>query len=255
MSGAASAVFSEAREEGPLARIDPRARLLGALAFLLVLATLDVPPTLGLALAAGVAAALLARLEPGPTFRRLAAVEGFLVVLLISLPLTVPGSAAAHVFGLPLSWDGFARAAVIAVRVNAAILMIAALLSRMGATRLSEAMVGIGIPARIAVLCQLTVRYLAVFQDEYRRLRRAMLARGFRPRSDRLTWESLGNLIGLLILRSAERAERVAWAMRARGFSGTVAAGPRAPLGRADALFLGAMAALCALLLALEFGA
>ena len=66
---------------------------------------------------------------------------------------------------------------------------------------------------------------------------RAMRARAFRPRADRRTWRALGWLLGMLMVRSFERAERVAGAMKCRGFDGTfhlmddLRAGPR------DALF------------------
>jgi cobalt/nickel transport system permease protein len=65
-----------------------------------------------------------------------------------------------------------------------------------------------------------TVRYLGRLEEELARLRNAMRARAFRPRTDRHTWRSLGQLAGMLLVRSAERAERVMQAMRCRGFTG-----------------------------------
>jgi cobalt/nickel transport system permease protein len=64
------------------------------------------------------------------------------------------------------------------------------------------------------------VRYLGVLEAEYGRLRAAMRARAFRPRTDAHTLRSLGHLVGMLLVRSAERAERVMAAMRCRGFTG-----------------------------------
>lgn len=240
MSGKASAeaIFAENRDAGPLAAIDPRARLAAALTFLALLAMLHSAPALAAALAASVAVAIYARLPLLPTLRRLMAVEGFLVFLLVTLPLTIPGPALFSLFGLPVSAEGLRRAIVILVRVNAGVLMAAALLSTMGTMRLAAAMNGIGIPASLAHLFQLTVRYIAVFHEEYARLRRAMRSRGFRAGSNRHSWRSLGHLLGMLVLRSAERAERVAWAMRARGFTGRYPAFVQRPLDRIDRRFL-----------------
>ncbi|BCP54823.1 hypothetical protein K32_34400 [Kaistia sp. 32K] len=236
MSGKASAaaIFAEDRDIGPLSAIDPRVRLAAALSFLALLAVLHSAPALAAALALALAAAIYARLPLRSTLRRMTAVEGFLVFLLLTLPLTVPGPALFSLFGLPVSVEGVRRAVTIIVRVNAGVLMAAALLSTMGTMRLAGAMNGIGIPAPIAHLFQLTVRYIAVFHEEYARLRRAMRARGFRAGSNRHSWRSLGHLLGMLVVRSAERAEQVAWAMRARGFTGSFPAFVQRPLDRAD---------------------
>ena len=240
MSGKASAaaIFAENRDIGPLAAIDPRVRLAAAITFLALLAVLHSAPALALALLAALAAAFFARLPAGPTLRRLTAVEGFLLFLLLTLPLTMPGHEIFSLFGLSVSEEGLRRAIVIIVRVNAGVLMAAALLSTMGTMRLAGAMSGIGIPPRIAHLFQLTVRYVGVFHEEYARLRRAMRARGFRAGSNRHSWRSLGHLLGMLVLRSAERAERVAWAMRARGFNGSFPAFAQRRLERPDRLFM-----------------
>jgi len=255
MSGGASAaaVFAEDRDRGPLAAIDPRVRLAAALTFLALLAVLHSVPALAAALALALAVALYARLPFRSTLRRMTAVEGFLVFLLVTLPLTVPGPALFSLFGLPVSAEGVRRALGIIVRVNAGVLMASALLSTMGTMRLAGAMNGIGLPASLAHLFQLTARYVLVFQAEYGRLRRAMRARGFRAGSNRHSWRSLGHLLGMLVVRSAERAERVAWAMRARGFTGRFPAFEQHRLGRTDRLVIAFWPLLLIALLVLEF--
>jgi cobalt/nickel transport system permease protein len=255
MSGGASAaaIYAESRDIGPLAAIDPRVRLGAALSFLVLLALLRSPAALAGALAAGLAAAWFAQLPLRQTLRRMTAVEGFLIFLLVTLPLTMPGTALFHLAGLPVSREGLWRAIAIIVRVNAGVLMAAALVSTMGTMRLAGAMNGIGLPDRIAHLFQLTTRYVAVFHEEYVRLRRAMRARGFRAGSNRHSWRSLGHLLGMLVVRSAERAERVAWAMRARGFSGRFPAFEQHRLGRTDRVVMALWPLFLAALMVLEF--
>lgn len=253
MSGSAAAIFVEDRDEGAVARLDPRVRLAAAVAFVAALVPLHSAPALAAALAAGLAAACLARLPLRPTLRRLAAIEGFLALMLVTLPFTIPGDEFARVFGLAASREGVERAVVILVRVNAAALVIAALLSTMGTSRLAAAMAGLGVPERLAHLFRLTVRYVAVFHDEHARLRRAMRARAFRAGSDRHSWRTLGNLVGMLVVRSVERAERVAWAMKCRGFTGRFPDFEQRRLGRDDRVFAGLWAALLLMLLWLEY--
>jgi cobalt/nickel transport system permease protein len=254
MSGNASpgALFTESREAGLLARIDPRVRLAVALLFAACLALLSAPLTLGLALLMAMLAVGASGLGPSQALRRMLGVEGFLIVLLVTLPFTVAGTPIFSVLGLSASAEGLARALTLVVRVNAAVLAIMALLGGLGGQRLAGAMTGIGVPAPLASLLLLTMRYAATFGDEYRRLRIAMRVRGFRARSDHHTWRSLGYLVGMLLVRSLERAERVRAAMLCRGYDGRFPLAAPRPLVRRDWLFLVAVLAAIAVVLAVE---
>jgi cobalt/nickel transport system permease protein len=64
------------------------------------------------------------------------------------------------------------------------------------------------------------VRYIGVLFDEHQRLRTAMKARAFVAGSNWHTWRSYGHLLGMLLVRSMERAQRISGAMRCRGFNG-----------------------------------
>jgi cobalt/nickel transport system permease protein len=86
--------------------------------------------------------------------------------------------------------------------------------------RLGAALHSLRVPEPIVRLFVLTVRYLAVIGGEARRLQEAMRARAFRPGSNRHTWRSYGNLVGMLLVRALDRAQRVEEAMLCRGFSG-----------------------------------
>jgi cobalt/nickel transport system permease protein len=66
----------------------------------------------------------------------------------------------------------------------------------------------------------LTYRYVFLLADELRRLRVALRVRGYRNRPNRHSYRTLGHVAGTLLVRGHERAERVAAAMRCRGFDG-----------------------------------
>ncbi len=87
---------------------------------------------------------------------------------------------------------------------------------------------------------------------EYRRLRLAMRARGFAPKTDRHTLRTFGFLVGMLVVRAAERSERVLDAMRCRGFDGRFHALATTRFALADAVGLALLAAGLGLLVALE---
>jgi cobalt/nickel transport system permease protein len=63
-------------------------------------------------------------------------------------------------------------------------------------------------------------RYVYVFQHEAQRMHRGMRVRGFRKRCDLETLRILGNFLGMLLVRSFERTQRVHDAMLSRGYDG-----------------------------------
>jgi cobalt/nickel transport system permease protein len=79
----------------------------------------------------------------------------------------------------------------------------------------------LGVPPILVATLQFMDRYRHVLLDELDRMAIARRARTFRRRRA-LPWSLLGGLIGMLFLRTFERAERVHGAMLARGWSGTL---------------------------------
>ncbi len=93
-----------------------------------------------------------------------------------------------------------------------------------------------------------------VLHREYLRLRAAMKARGFRPRLDRHTYRSFGYLVGMLLVRSLDRAERIAAAMKCRGFRGHFFMLDHFAFSRRDVSFCIASLAFLLLLIFVEGG-
>lgn len=76
------------------------------------------------------------------------------------------------------------------------------------------------IPGVLVLLALLAYRYAFLLYDELRRLRVALWVRGFRTRATRHGYRTLGHVVGAVLVRGSDRAERVADAMRCRGFDG-----------------------------------
>ena len=199
---------------------DPRLRVGAAVTFAAVAVSLQGLEALAAALAVALAAALAAGLGPALLLRRLLALEGFMAVLLVSLPFTVPGEPIVAVGPLTASGAGVERAVAIVLRANAVVVMMLALAGTLGPVTLGHALARLGMPAKLVHLLLLTVRYLDVLYQEYARLRLAMRARAFVPAGNRHTWRTFGWLVGMLLVRSLDRAGRVLAAMRCRGFQG-----------------------------------
>jgi cobalt/nickel transport system permease protein len=76
------------------------------------------------------------------------------------------------------------------------------------------------VPRIIVLLVQLTYRYVFLLMAELGRMRLALRVRGFRRKSSWHIYRTVGHVAGVLLVRGAERAERVSQAMRCRGFQG-----------------------------------
>ena len=199
---------------------DPRLRLLTAFGAVLLVSQIGGLVTALSALAAAAALTLAQPQRPG--WRRLVHLEGFLILLFVSLPFTVPGAPVAALGPLTVSAEGLLLAATLGAKVSASVLVLTLLLGGLEPARLGAALAALRVPETLVRLFVATARYRVLIGDEARRLGEAMRARGFTPRSDRHTLRTYGWLIGMLLVRALERAERVEEAMRCRGYTGRI---------------------------------
>lgn len=199
---------------------DLRVRLLTALILVIATSQLQTLSIAVVVLTCVVACAVFSGID-GKAWRRMLHVETFMLLLFLTLPFTVPGRSVLNIGPFDASLEGFARAAIIACKVSASVLTIVILLGTVEPIRLGGALRAMHVPEPIVRLFVLTVRYLSVIGGEARRLRESMRARAFYPRSNRHTWRSYGNFVGMLLVRALDRAQRVEEAMLCRGFSGS----------------------------------
>ncbi|WP_082911055.1 cobalt ECF transporter T component CbiQ [Magnetospirillum moscoviense] len=239
-----ASLHDDCEGHGPIGHLDPRTRLVAAGLFALMVVSRDQIWPLVLAVGLALAAALLARLRVLPTLRRMLAMDGFMVAAVALLPFTVPGDPAFSAFGLTGSGEGLHQAALILLKANAVVLMLLALVGSMNTIALGHALARLGLPCKLVQLFLFTVRYLDLLHREYARLRTAMKARAFTMGTNRHTWQSVGYLFGMLMVRSLERSDRILAAMRLRGFDGHFPCLEEpSRFGRPDGLFALASAA------------
>jgi cobalt/nickel transport system permease protein len=196
------------RDASYLSGVDPRARIVFAVVLTVIVAISRGMPALIVAFAAGLLLVAAARVAPGDLLRRMIPLELLLVVLAIVLPFPT------------YSHESLRLAAIIAMKANAAVLAVTALIGTMDAVTLGHALAHLYVPQRLAQLLLFMVRYFDVLGREYARLRAAMRVRCFRPRMNGHSYRTFGYLVGMLLVRSFDRSERVLAAMKCRGFRG-----------------------------------
>lgn len=230
---------------------DPRALVLAVLLFAVVTVSLQ---TVFVAAVIFCVAAVTAAagMSPRDLLRRLVVLEGLMVVVLITLPFTVPGQALLVLGPLTATREGLLYALLIILKAHAVVLALLGLVGSLEPTVLGHALARIGVPEKLVHLLLLTVRQIELLQQEQLRLRQAMRARGFVPRSNGHTWTSYGNLVGMLLVRSLERSRRIHAAMRCRGFHGRLYLLDSGRWRAADTVFLLALVLLLSALLALD---
>jgi len=200
--------------------MDPRARVLVAVVFALTVAFSSRFASLLPALCSAFALVHLAGLPIKTALSRLLILNGFVLLLWIFLPFSLEGKPLFSLGPLEATREGVLLAARITVKANAIMLSLVALLATMSVFTLGAAMGHLGVPGKLVHLVLFTYRYIHVIYQEYHRLINAVKIRGFHPGNNVHTYKTFAYLIGMLLVKSYDRAERIRGAMLCRGFRG-----------------------------------
>jgi cobalt/nickel transport system permease protein len=226
--------------DSPVHRLDPRAKLLATLAF--VVAVVSFPkyevaalapfvffPVL-LAAAGGIPLRLIAR--------RVLIVSPFAIMIGLFNPLLdrAPGIAIGPVT-LSAGWLSFAS---ILGRFALTLSSVLVLTATTSFPALCQGLNALRVPRAFVVQLLFLYRYLFLLAEESGRLRRARDLRGLGARGRTLRVAAAA--MAVLFTRTLDRAERIYQAMTARGFDGTVRQLRTLRFGGADALFLAGVA-------------
>ncbi|MCK4274897.1 MAG: cobalt ECF transporter T component CbiQ [Phycisphaerae bacterium] len=213
-------IIFEATNGSLIHRIDPRVRVAAACAFAAVVCLSHRLVALEIALAAALGLVVLGRLSIVSILGRIKALNLFILVIVLLLPLFIPGEPAIRISGLTWTREGLHRAGLIALRANIIMLAMICLLATMEPAHLGFALRKLGVPEKLTHVLLFMIRYVELFHQEYHRLRDALRLRAFRPACNRHTFRTFGYIVGLLLVRSMDRAQRVLDAMKCRGFHG-----------------------------------
>ncbi len=218
-------------------KLDPRLRIVVSLLFAATVVFCSQLLALGLALLMALSATVAAELSIRHTLRRLLTMDLLLLFMLIWLPFTLPGTPLFWIGDNAASLEGALKACEIALKANAVVLALLALVGSMATTTFGHALARLKMPKKLVQLLLFTMRYLDVVDREYQRMRNAMKARAFVLRGNLHSWRSIGYLLGMLLVRSLERSERVVNAMKCRGYTGQLYLFDDMKLKRTDQLF------------------
>ncbi len=203
-----------------LHRLDPRVKFITVIPFIFVIALMHglKGPLGGLIIASLLA--VIARLNLKRLLSRLAAVNVFVLMLWVFLPFSYPGTEVLSIGAFSATREGLLYVLSITLKTNAIVLATIAVLGTSEVFSLAHALVHLKVPDKLVHLFFFFYRYISVLHEEYTRLRNAMKIRCFRARSNMHTYRTYAYLVGMLIVRSYERSQRIYKAMLCRGFKG-----------------------------------
>jgi cobalt/nickel transport system permease protein len=212
--------------DSPLRRFDPRWKLAALVIALVTAACLQTLPAAAIALAGAGVLAVLARLPARAYLDRLKTLLPALLLFTIFVPFVAPSDSGSQAEAweagglIRFSSSGLRLALLLVLKALAIFTIALALAASTPTNTCLQAAASLRVPGRAVHLAMLTYRYLFLFSAELSRLRLALRVRGYRNRPTMHCYRTIGNVAGTLLVRSSERGERVAQAMRCRGFDG-----------------------------------
>ncbi|MBT8328716.1 MAG: energy-coupling factor transporter transmembrane protein EcfT, partial [Desulfofustis sp.] len=132
-----------------LHRLDARVKLLASLALVMVIALCRTFPTACAGLILALVLLMAARLSLQSVSKRLLLVNGFVLFLWFTLPLTYPGTTAFALGPLALSREGLVLAALITIKTNATVLMLISLVATSSLAALGQALMRLKVPTKL----------------------------------------------------------------------------------------------------------
>ena len=236
----------------PLRSIDPRARLAAAALLSVCVAVAQTLAACLAGLGLGLALLLAARPDLRELGHRAFAVNIFLLFLWCVTPWTTPGAAVWKLGPITVTGAGLWLSLLVSLKANAICATFTALTTGMDIATLGHALRRLGCPQGLTWLLLFMGRYIHVIRGEWHSLMTAARLRCFVPKSNAHTWRTLANLLGLLLVRSHDRARRVHEAMLLRCFTGSFRPLDTFAWRGSDTAFLLALVCCCAVIIGTE---
>ncbi len=207
----------------PVHALDPRAKLVAAVAFVfLVVLTPDGRfASFGVYALLAWSALALSGVSKAYALKRSLVVLPFAVAVSAFVPFTTPGTIIGgfHLGGIDarITIEGLARFASLSLKALISFFATITLAATTPFGELMKAAGSLGLPAKMAVLISFMYRSLFLVIDEASHM---MLARDLRGGGGLLIRRASGGIVGALLVRSMSHAETLSRAMTLRGWTG-----------------------------------
>jgi cobalt/nickel transport system ATP-binding protein len=146
----------------------------------------------------------------------------FIFAVLVVLPFTVPGENAFYIGFLSVSHSGILLATRVSLKAFSVMLLIFPMLSTMKFVVFIKTLEHFKIPDKLVQMISFIYRYIFVVSNEFQRTLRSVSSRNVGKKTRIFHHHILSNIIGMTLVRSYERGERIRIAMLSRGYNGNM---------------------------------
>jgi len=154
--------------------------------------------------------------------RRVLYIALFLVPLFLFLVLTSGGNTFISFGFIKLYREGIVLSFMIFIKMISIVLIFFIMFGTSSFNHTAVALKSLKIPSKLVNLLLFTYRYIFVYLEDLRKMRSALVLRGYRTRNSIRSLKSTANLIGSLLVRSFEQSEQIYKAMTLRGFNDNI---------------------------------
>lgn len=198
--------------------LDPRAKIISFTFLIFSFAFVDDLKVASFALLFSFFVLLLSKLPIDFALKRIKIVFFLLFPLMVIMPLTMEGNELIGV--IPFSLEGFVYSSLIVVRAIATVILALIMLATTRFDMTMKALYALRIPGILVQMLMFTYRYIFVITDEFTRMWKSMECKGFKLSTNLHGLSILGNILGMLIIKSYDRTSRVYQSMVSKGYDG-----------------------------------
>ncbi len=210
-------------------RLDPRTKLICSLAFILavVLTPAGTWRVFASYLGILVVLILLSKLPIGYVLKRSLVIFPFVILIAVFVPFFKQGQEAVGydigTWHIAVTYEGLSVLINVMIKSWLCILCLIVLSSSTRFEELLHGMDRLKVPRIFVQITAFMYRYMFVLADQAMRMQMARDSRNFGLNRINI-FKTMGNMIGMLFIRSYERAERIYAAMLSRGYYGEIVA-------------------------------
>lgn len=199
---------------------DIRVSLCVAVSWAIVIACVNTLPALSLALLISICLVLASKSSLSALGHTLRHVNLFVLFLWVFTPFCTQGPPLLTLGYFTITSTGLTLSLAVTLKVNAIACVVVGLLDKVQLSQLGQALEALRIPQKFVFLIIFTAHALQILRQEWLHLTQAAKLRGFVAATNLHTYKTLAALIGILLIKSFEHAQRAYEALLLRGFAG-----------------------------------
>ncbi len=226
-----------------LESLDPRSKIISFLAiiFCMILTPITRFKDFGLYFLLVLAVTFLSNVSPKQIFKRMIVIVPFVIFIAVFVPFLKEGivykSLKIGYWKLDITYEGILTFLNIIIKSSLSVFLLVVASSTTPFADFLKGLDLLHIPRLLIMLMSFLYRYLFVLLDEARRLMRARSLRYFGSKYKE-QFRVIGYMVGVLFIRTFERAERIYSAMVVRGFHGEIPSAKHFKLSYRDFFFI-----------------